>query len=268
MSKVLISGIIFALFVVTIIVPSLANSMFEMGWKANEVILFGININKLYLGVLHLPSIFFIFGSLFFLWISKSRDEDKVSRLEKNINKEFKEADTLISLETYSIEDLEKLFINKKNSYLQELKYLISIGSSEKELDMVIDKYTLKIYVAYEKLKNDYDYIAAVLPMLGMIGTIAGLLQMFGSPSGIGGEDDFAAKFSGLSIALATTLYASLLTVLVVKPASRGVDTLILDTQKHEANILIKSKLFLHRLDSQLFLEYIQKSETEENRDK
>jgi len=268
MGKVLVSVLIFALFVVMIVLPSFVNNMFDMGWKASEIIILGIDVNKLYLGVLHIPSIIFIFGSLLFLWMSKSKDEEKVSKLEKSINKEFKEADTLISLETYKLADLKKLFANSKNSYLQELRYLISIGSSEKELEMIIDKYTLKIYVAYEKLKNDYDYIAAVLPMLGMIGTIAGLLQMFGSPTSMGGEDDFAAKFSGLSVALATTLYASLLTVLVVKPASRSVDTLILDTQKNEANILIKSKLFLYRLDTQVFLEYLRESESKDDEEK
>jgi flagellar motor component MotA len=261
MGKVLVSVLIFFLFIVMIVVPSFANTMFNMGWKASEIIILGIDVNKLYFGVIHIPSLIFILGSMFFLWLSKSKDEEKVSNLEKSINKEFKEADTLINQETYEVQDLQKLFANSQNKYLQELKYLISIGSSEKELEMVIDKYTLKIYVAYEKLKNDYDYIAAVLPMLGMIGTIAGLLQMFGSPTSMGGEDDFAAKFSGLSVALATTLYASLLTVLVVKPASRSVDTLILDTQKNEANIVIKSKLFLHRLDTQVFLEYLRESE-------
>jgi flagellar motor component MotA len=262
MGKVLVSVLIFFLFIVMIVVPSFANTMFNMGWKASEIIILGIDVNKLYFGVIHIPSLIFILGSMFFLWLSKSKDEEKVSNLEKSINKEFKEADTLINQETYEVQDLQKLFANSQNKYLQELKYLISIGSSEKELEMVIDKYTLKIYVAYEKLKNDYDYIAAVLPMLGMIGTIAGLLQMFGSPTSMGGEDDFAAKFSGLSVALATTLYASLLTVLVVKPASRSVDTLILDTQKNEANIVIKSKLFLHRLDTQVFLEYLRESES------
>ena len=268
MGKILVSGLIFVLFIAMIVVPSFANSMFNMGWKASEIIFMGMDVNKLYLGVLHIPSVIFIFGSMFFLWLSKSKDEEKVSKLEKSINKEFKEADALISLETYEVEDLKVLFTNSNNSYLQELKYLISIGSSEKELEMIIDKYTLKIYVAYEKLKNDYDYIAAVLPMLGMIGTIAGLLQMFGSPTSMGGEDDFAAKFSGLSVALATTLYASLLTVLIVKPASRSVDTLILDTQKNEANILIKSKLFLHRLDTQVFLEYLRESESQDAEEK
>ncbi len=257
MGKALISLLIFILFVVTIIVPSSIHNWIELEGKASELLIAGIDFNKLYLGVIHIPSAIFIFGSLILLWISKSRDEDKVSTLERNISKNFKEADELISLQSYEVEDLKKLFSNKKNSYLQELKYLISIGTSEKELDMIIDKYTLKIYIAYEKLKNDYDYIAAILPMLGMIGTIAGLLQMFGSPTGIGGEDDFASKFSGLSVALATTLYASLLTVLLVKPASRRVETLMLNTQKNETNILIKSKLFLHRLDSQVFLEYI-----------
>jgi len=264
MSRMFISGLIFGLFVITIVVPSFANTMFHMGWKASEVILFGFDVNKLYYGIIHFPSLVFILGSFFLLWITKSKDEDKVSKLEEAINRDFKEADELIKLESYELEDLKKLFSNTKNKYLQELRYIISIGSSEKEIEMVVDKYTLKIYIAYEKLKNDYDYIAGVLPMLGMIGTIAGLLQMFGAPSAMGAEDDFAAKFSGLSVALATTLYASLLTVLVVKPASRAIDTLILDTQKNEENILIKSKLFLHRLDSQVFLEYFNEMNSEE----
>lgn len=267
MSRFFISGLIFGLFVLTIVLPSFINTMFDTGWKASEILVLGFDVNRLYYGVIHIPSLVFILGSCFLLWMTKSKDEDKVNKLERAINKDFKEADELIELESYEKEDLKKLFSNSKNKYLQELQYLISIGSSEKEIEMVVDRYTLKIYIAYEKLKNDYDYIAGVLPMLGMIGTIAGLLQMFGAPTAMGGEDDFAAKFSGLSVALATTLYASLLTVLIVKPASRGVDTHILDTEKNEANILIKSKLFLHRLDSQVFLEYLNEINSEEEKE-
>ena len=263
MKKISISILIFILFIVTIIGPTL----YQDSDKINEIILLGLDINKLYFGVGHIPSFIFIFGSLFLLFISKNRDENKVNKLQKNINMEFKQADELIGLEKYELGDLKILFDNK-NKYLEKLKYIISIGSSEKEIEMMIDKYTLDIYIAYEKLKNDYDYISMVLPMLGMIGTIAGLLQMFGAPTDIGGEDDFAAKFAGLSVALATTLYASLLTVLVVKPFAREVDRLVIDTQKYEANILIKSKLFFHRLDSQVFLEYMQLSSEEENKDK
>lgn len=256
MGKIFLSSALFGLFVLTIIGPTVANELLNLNNKASELILFGIDVNRLYYGVIHIPSLVFIFGSLILLWMSKAKDEDSVSKKEKSLNRDFKEADKLIALNTYEVKDLQKLFGSKENRYLQELENLIAIGTSEKELDMIVDKYTLNIYIAYEKLKNDYDYIAAILPMLGMIGTIAGLLQMFGSPVGMGADDDFASKFSGLSVALATTLYASLLTVLIVKPASRRVDNLILDTQKNETNILIKSKLFLHRLDSQVFLEY------------
>ena len=258
MKKISVSVLVFILFIVTIIGPTL----YQGSDMTN-----GLDINKLYFGVGHIPSAIFILGSLFLLFISKSRDEDDVNKTQKSIDKEFKQADELINQERYELEDLKKLF-NNKNKYLEKLKYIISIGSSEKEIEMMIDLYTLDIYIAYEKLKNDYDYISMVLPMLGMIGTIAGLLQMFGSPSNIGGEDDFSAKFAGLSVALATTLYASLLTVLVVKPSSREVDRLILNTQKSEMNILIKSKLFFHRLDSQVFLEYIQLENEEKNADK
>jgi len=103
----------------------------------------------------------------------------------------------------------------------------------------------------YEKLISEYGYIATILPMLGMVGTITGLLQMFASE----GIDNIAEKLAGLSVALATTLYATLWVILITKPNAREVENHLIELDKEELDLVNSAKLFLHNVDIDLLLE-------------
>lgn len=105
---------------------------------------------------------------------------------------------------------------------------------------------------SYSKLKNDYEYLATIMPIIGMIGTIAGLLMMFAEPTQ---AEDFEKKFAGLSLALSTTLYASLFTILWFKPCARSVEKWQLDLQTEFEDLEISIRKFYHKVNVLEFID-------------
>ncbi len=119
-------------------------------------------------------------------------------------------------------------------------------GGIEEDLELVVNKQVSHLTAIYEKLINEYSFIVTILPMLGMVGTVTGLLQMFAITDGV---DNFAEKFASLSVALATTLYATLWVILITKPKSKDIENYLMEIDYDERLLIINSKLFLHNTD-------------------
>jgi flagellar motor component MotA len=235
MKKHLVSIIILILFFITIIYPYLAITIYHT-LDAKNIIF------TLQFGILHIPSFVFIVTSALALHWSVNAKSNELTISHKKLRKSLKEA---ISVLDFQEKDYER-FMQSENSFCSDIRVIILHGGIEEDLRNVVTKRVSNLTVSYIKLINEYGYIATVLPMLGMIGTITGLLQMFAINSGV---DDFSEKLASLSVALATTLYATLFVVFVTKPKSRDIESWLISVDHEEEQLILQSKLFLHTLD-------------------
>jgi biopolymer transport protein ExbB/TolQ len=202
---------------------------------------------ELHYGFIHYPSIVFIGLSAILLHRSVKASEEKVFDSHLKARKELLEATEQISLYNQDFTD----FKETKNKFSQDIKTILLNGGIESDMELIVQKRTLKIATMYEKLISEYSYIATILPMLGMVGTITGLLQMFASE----GIDNIAEKLAGLSVALATTLYATLWVVLITKPNARELENHLIELDKDELDLVNSAKLFLHNVDIDLLVQ-------------
>jgi|GEM_PF-5345816 len=239
-SKFIQGSMILALFVVLIVDP--------FSWLPTS-------LNEMHYGIIHPSSLLFIVMTALVLFFSIDTDIQKAHEEHQKDESSIKE--TVATLENY-FEDqimLEELMQKAQNNkIISKMVHLIYYGVSEDDLSLSVDKIFTHISSKYVKLKSEYEYIATVLPIIGMVGTIAGLLIMFAAPSGI---EDFEEKFAGLSIALATTLYASLMTVLIFKPKARSVEEWLVDLDTDHDYFDIAIKQFIHKVDLMELSKYI-----------
>jgi len=214
---------------------------------------------QLHYGFVHYPSIVFIGLSAIILHFSVKASAEKVYDSHAKARKELLAATEMISLNN---EDYKE-FLESDNKFCKDIKTILLNGGIESDMELIVQKRTLKISTMYEKLISEYGYIATILPMLGMVGTITGLLQMFASE----GIDDIAEKLAGLSVALATTLYATLWVILITKPNAREVENHLIELDKEELDLVNSAKLFLHNVDIDLLMEppVIEEKEEEES---
>jgi len=214
---------------------------------------------ELHYGFIHYPSMVFIGLSAIILHFSVKASEEKVYDSHAKARKELLEATKQISLHN---EDYQE-FLETKNKFSKDIKTILLNGGIESDMELIVQKRTLQISTMYEKLISEYSYIATILPMLGMVGTITGLLQMFASE----GIDDIAEKLAGLSVALATTLYATLWVILITKPNAREVENHLIELDKEELDLVNSAKLFLHNVDIDLLMEssVVEEKEEEES---
>ncbi len=197
---------------------------------------FGNSFNQMHAGIIHPASLFFILIVGMILHASAHKQSTPDDKLDKalKIFEAFKGSGDLQAL------------TSSKNTYVQSILALVRENASEEDLALSIQKITLELMNDLQKRKNDYEYGATVMPIVGMIGTIAGLLAMFAMPNEI---EDFDSKFKGLSVALATTLYASAGTILFFKPLANAIDTQILDLEKDASKLELEVRRFLFKVD-------------------
>ena len=197
----------------------------------------------LHLGILHIPSLIFIGLSAILMHLFIKSKVQGAKQSHHKMKKEFQEATTILSFDNKNaVQEL----IKSDNSFCKDIKVIMLNGGIEEDIELVINKNTSAITSVYEKLLTEYSFIITILPMLGMVGTITGLLQMFAITDGV---DNFAEKFASLSVALATTLYATLWVILITKPKSKEIENALLDIDRDEYLLVINSKLFLHNGD-------------------
>jgi len=203
--------------------------------------------NEMHYGIIHLNSLFFIISSAIILWSSIDKDIKDANKLHKGKEVSTKEAKLIFEKYFEDKMTIDTLVAeSNKNETVLKVLNIIKYGGAEEDLVLGIQGTYNNISSKYIKLKNDYEYLATIMPIIGMIGTIAGLLIMFAVPEGI---EDFADKFAGLSIALATTLYSSLITVLVFKPQARSIEEWLVSLENDYDQCEISLKQFFHKID-------------------
>ncbi len=188
---------------------------------------------QLMYGVVHIPSLIFIGASAFILFVFLKNNLKKNIKLEKELSDAIKITD-------------DDEIIKSGNSFWKTVVDLIKHGGMEEDIELAVEKKVNNIVLYYEKEMAKFNYIAVILPMLGMLGTITGLLQMFAVSNGI---DNIAEKMVGLSVALATTLYATLVVILYVKPVYKKLEERLMELDHMKHDFIISAKLLLHRIE-------------------
>lgn len=244
-SEILQAITIIICFFIFIWLPSLKPTLFQEKYTIlnplNSLQDWLYGYNKMQFEILHIPSLGFVVVCviiIFFLMKLKLSFKGLVSTSEAELaNKAFAD----LRDEKISFEDLENK--SKKNKIIKKILNNINKGALEEDLAMYIKGEFMQIDNAKTKAKNDYEYLATITPILGMIGTIAGLLMMFATPSEVEG---FEQKFAGLSLALSTTLYASLITILLFKPLAKSVENTQLDIEEIFEKLEIETRILYH----------------------
>lgn len=236
MKKYFLSFLLLGIYFGTIILPYVLTTMWHTMDSKNPLFL-------LHLGIFHIPSLVFIGTSAVLLHMFIRSKVEGVKKSHKKSKKELREANAILSLDNDNrLTDLTK----SENTFCKDIYTVITHGGIEEDLELVVNKQVSHIAAIYEKLINEYSFIVTILPMLGMVGTVTGLLQMFAITDGV---DNFAEKFASLSVALATTLYATLWVILITKPKSKDIENYLMEIDYDERLLIINSKLFLHNTD-------------------
>ncbi|OCL85428.1 MotA/TolQ/ExbB proton channel family protein [Arcobacter porcinus] len=207
--------------------------------------------SDMFYGIFHINSALFIFSSALILYIFIDKNSKKIVKAYEN--KKIKEAEKYF--EEYFEEKISLLELEdktNKNKIIKEVLKILRLGGIEDDLLLGVQKIYNKIDNFYTKLKNEYEYAATLMPIIGMIGTVAGLLMMFSEPSQ---AEDFEKKFAGLSLALATTLYASLVTIVFFKPLARQKERQQIELENDFNDLEIEVRKFYHKVDLTEFLE-------------
>lgn len=235
--------LILVLFLFFIVAPSIKPE--EVGIPIPDII-YEWN-KKMYYGIIHINSLIFVGLTALFLWRSINKDIRQANKLHLDEINGLVEAER--SFESFfesaiTFNDLQEK--SKNNHTIEKILHHLSHGGIEDDLILSAQKIYLKIASSYSKLKNDYEYLSTVMPIVGMIGTIAGLLMMFAEPTQ---AEDFEKKFAGLSIALSTTLYASLFTILWFKPNARSIEQWQTNLDEDFENLEIAVRKFYHKVN-------------------
>jgi len=249
MNKILLPLALLFIYVLTMIVPNLATTSWHNLDAKNSFLV-------LHYGIFHLPSIAYIISSAILLHLSVSSAVGNVDGSKKSMENEIEEAIEILNDPNKNV----KQVANSTNSFIQEIRTILLNGAIEEDMELVVEKRVSQLTAVYEKLISEYSYIATILPMLGMLGTITGLLQMFAVSDGI---DNIAQKMAGLSVALATTLYATLWVILYTKPKSREIENNLIEITNQEHRLVIQTKLFLHNADLNLLEDEVVQAQTQ-----
>jgi flagellar motor component MotA len=252
--------LVFLLFCLTIIAPEVP-SYFGL-----DRLPFDLEaIKKPYGGVFHLPSMIFIGGSALVLlmqaFISRAfTGQAAITAINggtlfggyRKTIKECQEQRTMLDKfdSLHGQNPLEGFtFLHSCMKYNRLVSSLVGIlrrGGREEDVETAYELYTSPLFETGVKEKQHLDQVAIILPMLGMIGTIAGLMYMFSAPTD---ADDFASKFAGLATALLTTLYATLITVVLVKPKAQDVQSKLTTLGFELERSVGRAKLAYHFVD-------------------
>ena len=159
------------------------------------------SFNQMYNGIIHPNSLIFIVVSALLLWLSIDSDIKSAYKMHQNNEASTKEAKQVFEdFFEDKINMVQLVDKSKTNETVKKILFIIKYGGTEDDLILGIQKVFTEISSKYIKLKNDYEYLATIMPILGMIGTIAGLLIMFAVPEGIEDfQDKIVLKFNSTS---------------------------------------------------------------------
>lgn len=150
-------------------------------------------------GIFMYPMIILGFAAFFLIierWIYLTRNSTKNKKL----------TDEVISmLEKKDIEGARKKCAQSDGVVAQILdKGLIHYDKNEETMEKVMDESILTVIPHSERFLPIISVIAAMQPMLGLLGTVSGMIALFNA-MGINGTDDPTRFASGISEALITT---------------------------------------------------------------
>lgn len=200
--------LVLALFLLFVIAPGLFPDAFP-DWATST-----------HFGVVHVPSLLFIVGAFFCYVIQNSLsqvvyqfEQRKKGIMPRTINLARKELERTTALKDNKEAMLRALVsLDARNPLVGAVLACVANGYGADVVRRSIDKLTEDLTHHFEHRVRFWNQLSAVLPLLGMTGTIAGLMFMF--KAGVGQD---SVNLSALSTALLTTLYASLITVLFSK---------------------------------------------------
>lgn len=181
--------------------------------------------------VIHVPSLLFILCSWFIaeLFLDSNKPErksgfDKIYTQLKKDNSTFAEVTGLLMSENLSSKNKGYSKVHKEESPLVKAFVMHkNQGLLKDDFEFEISKVTRDAMHEIEERIQHANFVSSVLPMLGMVGTLIGLMLMAVDFQNQGVTDfdekkSMGANFEALGIALLTTLYASLITVSLIKP--------------------------------------------------
>lgn len=182
-------------------------------------------IQRTYLGVVHGTSMLYIFFSflIYFFFGKRYKQEDTAFTLAPNKLKKMADSvRTVTELDEIDEKIVEILNLEKSGSSdgvpIDKITTPIKEGLGADAINLICTQFIEASARRSVYLSRYWAQVSATLPLLGMTGTIAGLLFMFSEGSDSG---DKGSQLAGLAVALLTTLYASLITVLIAKPMAK-----------------------------------------------
>jgi len=249
-----------------ILVLLIANETLPLG-KSLAITMTWFNEAKL--GVIHWPSVVYIFGTFVFLHIFRKRSvaKENLKKAKKSLKEDqakLAELSQAIDTDNKSIETYQKLLEDRSPDHLYgRLVTLLTRGCSEKDIRFKLGIEFGNVIKSSHELIRQKGLMAGLMPLLGMIGTITGLMFIFAADQTLGGnvEDNFNHKFAGMGTALLTTLYATLLTAMWFKPRQAALVDDLSSFQKdvellgHQCE-LIRNQLDLNLLHHCVMTEY------------
>jgi flagellar motor component MotA len=149
---------------------------------------------------------------------------ESIRKARKSLNKEkdkLVELSKLVEAAPSDLSTYEKLKQEQSmDSLYGRLVTLITRGCSENDIRLKLSVEFGEIIKSNHELIRQKGMMGALMPLLGMIGTITGLMFICSADQTLGGdiEDSFNHKFAGMGTALLTTLYSTLFTAMWFKP--------------------------------------------------
>ena len=94
-----------------------------------------------------------------------------------------------------------------ENEFVRDLQKLIESDKKEKYAEFLSHSYYEDCNDLYERANDNFNFVSECMPLLGLIGTVLGLISMFDT---LGADVSVEALSPQLALALKTTLYGAI----------------------------------------------------------
>ena len=177
-------------------------------------------------GVVHVPSALFIGASGILMLMSPTPTMERPQK--KVIRRATAELKLLISGQTGGNVYQAAWAAALREPYVRDVIEGFLVSGSASYLKTIVEDRLRTARTRLQNTSGHLAHIAGALPMFGMLGTIAGLMFMFGDTGGpdVAGNE-INQKFAGMATALLTTLYATGATAFFIKPWYQSVEARI-----------------------------------------
>lgn len=180
--------------------------------------------------LLDIPSLLFILFGWFVAEKLLDSNKPEVINDSKEQYLALKQADTdlEVMLDQIKSKDPQKMNVVYQKLHDAFNPYLVALAEHKRQGRIaedfefeVIGRTRNAIHAIEERIQH-LSFVASVLPMLGMVGTLVGLMvmafQFTHKTGGAMNAQAINANFGAVGLALLTTLYAAIFTIIFVKP--------------------------------------------------